>query len=409
RSPHQLSGGEKQRVVLGAILALRPRLLLLDEPFAHLDPEGSEDLRSLLKTLRGEGLAVVVIEHRLQEVAADVDRLVIFQKGRLAADGPPRQVLEQDLTDYGLNLPALVGLFRDWGLTGPPPLTPLEARQLLASGPLQRFSPANWTNPREEGSPPSSRNLDGVPVVEIQDLWFGFPDQPVLKGVEFSLRPGECAAILGRNGSGKTTLIKHLDALLKPSRGTVLVLGRDTRVTETHELARRVGFAWQNPNDQLFKTSVREEVLVGPRILKVYDPPWCERLFERFKLGPLLDRSPFRISEGEKKRVSFATALAAQPELVILDEPTAGQDEPFRRELSGLIRELREEGKTVLLVTHDLEFAAEQAPRWLVLSGGTIIADGSPEAVMADRQAMAAAGLRPTQRFELSQMLGNLA
>ncbi|RPH83898.1 MAG: ATP-binding cassette domain-containing protein, partial [Desulfobacteraceae bacterium] len=345
RSPHQLSGGEKQRVVLGAILALRPRLLLLDEPFAHLDPEGSEDLRSLLKTLRGEGLAVVVIEHRLQEVAADVDRLVVFQKGRLAADGPPRQVLEQDLTDYGLNLPALVGLFRDWGLTGPPPLTPLEAGRLLASGPLQRFSSANWTTPREKGPPPSSRNFDGVPVVEIQDLWCGFPDQPVLKGVEFSLRPGECAAILGRNGSGKTTLVKHLDALLKPSRGTVLVLGRDTRVTETHELARRVGFAWQNPNDQLFKTSVREEVLVGPRILKVYDPPWCERLFERFKLGPLLDRSPFRISEGEKKRVSFATALAARPDVVILDEPTAGQDEPFRRELSRLIRELREEGQ----------------------------------------------------------------
>jgi energy-coupling factor transport system ATP-binding protein len=406
RSPHQLSGGEKQRVVLGAILALRPRLLLLDEPFAHLDPEGSEDLRSLLKTLHGEGLAVVVIEHRLQEVAAEVDRLVVFQKGRLAADGPPRQVLEQDLTNYGLNLPAIVGLFRAWGLDGPLPLTPSEAIQLLASAPSRQFSPTETNNPRE-GAPPSSQNPEAVPVVEIQDLWFGFPDQPVLNGVQFSLRPGECAAILGRNGSGKTTLIKHLNGLLKPDRGRIRVFGRDTRKTNTHELARRVGFAWQNPNDQLFKTSVREEVLVGPRILKVYDPTWCERLFERFKLGPLLDRSPFRMSEGEKKRVSFATALAARPEVVILDEPTAGQDEPFRRELSRLIRELREEGRTVLLVTHDLEFAANQAPRWLVLSDGRIIADGSPEAIMADRPAMAAAGLRPTQRFELFQGLNS--
>jgi energy-coupling factor transport system ATP-binding protein len=178
-------------------------------------------------------------------------------------------------------------------------------------------------------------------------------------------------------------------------------------VTNTHELARRVGFAWQNPNDQLFQTSVREEVLIGPRILKAYDPPWCERLFERFGLGPLLERSPFRLSEGEKKRVAFATALAARPELVILDEPTAGQDEPFRRELGRLIRELREEGKTVLLVTHDLEFAAEQASRWLILANGRIIADGSPEAIMADRQAMTAAGLRPTQRFELFQGLNS--
>ena len=406
RSPHQLSGGEKQRVVLGAILALRPRLLLLDEPFAHLDPEGSEGLRSLLKTLRGKGPAVVVVEHRLQDVVADVDRLVLFHQGRLTADGPPRQVLEQELTGYGLNLPALVGLFRAWGLDGPPPLTPLEAIQLLASGPPRRFSQTKRTKLREAGSPPSARNSNDIPVVEIQDLWFSFPGQPVLKGVDFSLWPGECAAILGRNGSGKTTLIKHLNGLLKPSRGRIMVLGRDTRVTKTHELARRVGFAWQNPNDQLFQTSVREEVLIGPRILKAYDPPWCERLFERFGLGPLLDRSPFRMSEGEKKRVSFATALAVQPELVILDEPTAGQDEPFRRELGGLIRELRKEGKTVLLVTHDLEFAEEQAPRWLVLAGGRIIADGSPEAIMADRQAMAAAGLRPTQRFELFQMLG---
>jgi energy-coupling factor transport system ATP-binding protein len=404
RSPHHLSGGEKQRVLLGAILALRPRLLLLDEPFAHLDPEGSEGLRALLKTLRGEGPAVVVVEHRLQEVAADVDRLILFHQGRLAADGPPRQVMEQELTGYGLNLPPLVGLFRAWGLDGPPPLTPLEAIQLLASGPPRRFSPTEPNNPWE-GAPPFSCNPKAVPVAEIQDLRFGYPDQEILKGVEFHLRAGECAAILGRNGAGKTTLIKHLNGLLKPSGGRVLVLGRDTRVTKTHELARGVGFAWQNPNDQLFQTSVREEVLIGPRILKAYDPPWCERLFERFGLGPLLERTPFRLSEGEKKRVAFATALAARPEIVILDEPTAGQDEPFRRELSGLIRELRAESKTVLLVTHDLEFAAEQAPRWLILAEGRILADGTPEGIMSDGAVMAAAGLRPTQRFEFFQRL----
>ncbi len=278
RSPHQLSGGEKQRVILGAILALRPRLLLLDEPFAHLDPEGSEGLRLLLKTLRGEGPAVLVVEHRLQEVVADVDRLVLFHQGRLTADGPPRQVLEQELTGYGLNLPPLVGLFRAWGLDGPPPLTPREAIQLLASGPPRRFSPTEINNSRE-GVPPFSQNREAVPVVEIQDLRFGYPDQEILEGVEFHLRPGECVAILGRNGAGKTTLIKHLNGLLQPSRGTVLVLGRDTRVTKTHELARGVGFAWQNPNDQLFQTSVREEVLIGPRILKGLRSPLVRTAF----------------------------------------------------------------------------------------------------------------------------------
>jgi energy-coupling factor transport system ATP-binding protein len=404
RSPHDLSGGEKQRVVLGAMLALRPRLLLLDEPFAHLDPEGSERLRALLKTLSGEGLAVVVVEHRLHEVVADVDRLVLFHRGRLAADAPPRRVLEQDLTDYGLNLPAPVLLFRDSGLDGPPPLTPLEAIRLFASGLPQGISSTKINVPWEKEFHLQGHH-DGVPVVAIEDLWFGYPGQPILKGVTFHLLPGECVAILGRNGAGKTTLIKHLNGLLKPSRGKVMVSGRDTRRTKTHELARLVGFAWQNPNDQLFQTSVREEVRIGPRMLKAYDPLWCERIFERFGLGPLLERSPFRLSEGEKKRVAFATALAARPEVVVLDEPTAGQDEAFRRELGAMIRELRQEGKTVLLATHDLEFAAANAPRWLVLADGRILADGSPEAVMTDREAMAAAGLRPTQRFELVQLL----
>jgi energy-coupling factor transport system ATP-binding protein len=172
-------------------------------------------------------------------------------------------------------------------------------------------------------------------------------------------------------------------------------------------MARHIGFAWQNANDQLFQPTVRDEVLTGPRALRTYDPIWCNALFERFELGPLLNRSPFRLSEGQKKRVSFAAALAVQPELVVLDEPTAGQDEPFRRELGTLIRELRAEGRTVVLVTHDLDFAAEHGSRWIALAHGQIVAEGPPEALMADAGAMARAGLRPTQRFQLIQALRN--
>jgi len=174
------------------------------------------------------------------------------------------------------------------------------------------------------------------------------------------------------------------------------------------ELARHIGFAWQNPNDQLFQPNVREEVLAGPRALHAYDETWCKGLFERFGLGSLLERSPFRLSEGQKKRVAFAAALAARPELVVLDEPTAGQDEPFRRELGRLTTELRAEGRTVVLVTHDLEFAAEHADRWLVLGNGRIVADGPPEIVMAEASAMAEAGLRPTQCFQFVQALKRL-
>jgi energy-coupling factor transporter ATP-binding protein EcfA2 len=399
RPPHALSGGEKQRVALGAILALRPRLLLLDEPFTHLDPEGAEGLREILRAVRDQGIALIVVEHRLHEVVADVDRLVVLYQGQVAADGPPHQVLAQDVSDYGLNLPPLVRLFRTQGWAG----TPLSVDEALNSisdfgfrisdlGFAIRNLQSAICNPQSE-------------ILEVDGVWFSYDGRTALRGVSLTLGRGECVALVGRNGAGKTTLVKHLNGLLKPRRGLVQVLGRDTRSTPVAELARHVGFAWQNPNDQLFQVTVRDEVLAGPRVLRACDPTWCDVLFERFGLDSLLDRSPFRLSEGQKKRVAFAAALAVRPDLVVLDEPTAGQDEPFRRELGALIAELRAEDRTVVLVTHDLEFAAEHADRWLALADGQIVADGSPDAVMADPAAMAAAGLRPTQRFQLAQAL----
>jgi energy-coupling factor transport system ATP-binding protein len=402
RSPHTLSGGEKQRVALAAILALRPRILLLDEPFTHLDPEGAEQLRATLRLIRAEGIALIIVEHRLHEIITDVDRLIILHQGKRMMDGSPHHVLSGDISTYGLNLPPLVRLFRSLGWRK----TPFSIQEALREIDANDFSPQVLLNFREENSiaigfPTSSL----APVVEAEDLWFHYKDDPILRGVHLRLNQGECVALIGRNGAGKTTLAKHLNGLLKPDRGWLKVLGQDTRKTSVSKLARHVGFAWQNPNDQLFRTTVREEILTGPRVLQTYDPGWCNRLFERLGLGPLLDRSPFSLSEGQKKRVSFAAALAPQPGLIIFDEPTAGQDDPFRRELAELIHQLQRERRTVVLVTHDLEFAAQHAGRWLILAEGQIIADGSPDAVMANHTAMAKAGLRPTQRFQLIQAL----
>jgi energy-coupling factor transport system ATP-binding protein len=375
---------------------------LLDEPFTHLDPEGAEQLRTTLRLIRSEGIALIIVEHRLHEIITDVDRLIVLHRGERKIDGSPHAVLSGDISPYGLNLPPLVRLFRalGWGKT---PFTIEEAFREIDANPL---SSQVLLNLREEnsivvGSPPLALG----PVVEAEDLWFYYKDYAILRGVHLRLDYGECVALIGRNGAGKTTLAKHLNGLLKPGRGSLKVLGQDTRRISVSKLARHVGFAWQNPNDQLFRTTVREEVLTGPRVLQAYDPAWCNRLFERLGLGPLLDRSPFSLSEGQKKRVSFAAALAPQPGLIIFDEPTAGQDDPFRRELAELIHELQREGRTVVLITHDLEFAAQHASRWLILAEGQIIADGSPDAVMANHTAMAKAGLRPTQRFQLIQAL----
>ena len=407
RPPYTLSGGEKQRVVLGAILALRPRLLLFDEPFTHLDPEGAEFLRNILRTIQAEEIAVIVVEHRLHEVIADLNRLVVLHGGQVAADGPPRQVLSHDVSKDGLSLPPLVRLFQASGWEGIP-LNVEEAIRWLRNQNLTKTM-----NIRNPPSPPFSKGGMGRfenknPVIEMDDVWFKYDDSPTLRGISLTLMQGECVAFVGRNGAGKTTLVKHLNGLLKPDQGTVKILGHNTLKTPMAELARQVGFAWQNPNDQLFQANVLDEILTGPRALGAHDSAWCNKLFERFELGPLLERSPFQLSEGQKKRVSFAAALAVQPGLVVLDEPTAGQDEPFRRELGRLIIELRAEGRTVVLVTHDLEFAAEHASRWIALADGQVVADGSPEGVMADEAAMKRAGLRPTQRFQLIQALENM-
>jgi energy-coupling factor transport system ATP-binding protein len=402
RLPHTLSGGEKQRVALAAILALRPRILLLDEPFTHLDPEGAEQLRTTLRLIRSEGIGLIIVEHRLHEIITDVGRLIILHQGERKIDGSPHHVLSGDISTYGLNLPPLVRLFRalGWGKT------PFSVQEAFLEIDANHLSPQVLLNFREENSIVAGLSPTAIgPVVEAEDLWLQYKNCSILRGVDLRLDHGECVALIGRNGAGKTTLAKLLNGLLKPDRGSLKILGQDTRKTPVSKLARHVGFAWQNPNDQLFRTTVRDEVLTGPRVLQAYDPVWCNRLFERMGLGPFLDRSPFSLSEGQKKRVSFAAALAPQPGLIIFDEPTAGQDDPFRRELAELIHELQRDGRTVVLVTHDLEFAAQHASRWLILAEGQIIADGSPDAVMTNHTAMAKAGLRPTQRFQLVQAL----
>ncbi len=405
RPPHLLSGGEKQRVVLGAILALRPRLLLLDEPFTHLDPEGTENLRRILRMMKSEGIAILIVEHRLHEIIGDVDRVIVFNQGKIAVEGPPHQVLAGEISDYGLNLPPLIRLFRDSGSIK----TPLSVDEAI--GAINELKDQNLLPPslihflKQGKSPHHPFPKPSVPIVEAEGIGFNYEGHSVLRNVHFKLLRGECVALVGRNGAGKTTLIKHLNGLNKPHRGFLKILGQDTRRRPVSELSRHVGFVWQNPNDQLFRHNVREEVLTGPKALRSYDPSWCDELFNRFGLVPLLDRSPFTLSEGQKKRVSFAAALAVKPELVVLDEPTAGQDESFRWELAKFINELRREERTIVLVTHDLEFAAEHANRWLALAEGQIVAEGSPEALMSDSTVMGRAGLRPTQRFQLIQAL----
>ena len=241
----------------------------------------------------------------------------------------------------------------------------------------------------------------------------------MLRGLDLTVDRGETLAVVGANGSGKTTLIKHLNGLYRPQQGYVCILGQDTRKARVSDLARYVGMAFQNANDQFFKFTVSAEIEAGARALNRYEPDWMDVLIDLLDLAPLLDRSPYRLSEGEKKRVAFCSALAARPEILVLDEPTTGQDWGFRRALGRLFGallwgELRDReskfgcGQTVVLVTHDLEFAEGCAGRWMLLNQGTVVASGTPAAVMADTPVLHRAGLEATQAFRLRRALDAL-
>ncbi len=390
RAPHELSGGEKHLVTLAAILALEPAVIVLDEPYANLDARHVRRIRAILKAVHAAGTGIVICEYRLAPTLPDINYMAVLQAGRVAAEGKPQGVLLNDLAGWGLETPLPVTIGRQHGLA-PLPLS-------LDVIPAETLHAAVI-----EGSRPTARGpkRTASPVLEVEGLTARRGDRILLENITFQAGAGECLAIVGANGAGKTTLLRHIMGLERPAAGSIRIQGRSTRKKSAAQIAAQVGLAFQNPDNQFFRLSVREEIETGPRALKAYDAAWIQTLAARFRLTPFLHRAPYRLSGGEKKRVAFASALAARPAVLALDEPTAGQDFYFRQALARLLDDIRGEGMLVILVTHDLAFAETCADRWLLMNAGRILADAAPQRVMADQAAMDRAGLAPTDRFIL--------
>lgn len=360
RNPHTLSDGEKQLVVITAAIALLPKLIVLDEPYANLDPSNVQRVRLALTEIRRQGVCIVIAEHRLHYTLPDVDRVAVIHDGRIVIDTPPGLLLPGYVKEYGLEFP----------LYGP-----------------------GEENIEIPGPPPGAET-----VLSVENISFSKNGAPLLKDISFTLRKGECIAVLGANGAGKTTLLKHINGLFRPDKGKITLMGFDTSQKKIPELARYAGIAFQNPDSQFFMLNVRDEISAGADALNCYDEEWLNRLVDLFGLKKLLKRAPYRLSGGEKKRVAFASALAAKPAVLALDEPTAGQDARFRSALSGFLSELTAEGIAVLLVTHDLLFARQNAHRFLLMANGKIISEGTPGMVISDKTAMQLAGLLPADK-----------
>jgi len=385
RTVHQLSGGEKQKVAIASVLALHPQILVLDEPTSELDPRSAEEVLSILKRLNDElGLTIVLIEHRLDRVIQYADKLVVVDQGKIIANGAVRDVLDNDyakIIEVGVGLPSVVRLVHELKQKGfvinGIPLTVKEARAMF--GEVFRKSFIKKTGPDEKDS--------GKAIVETKKLWHAYPEGPVaLRDINLRVNEGEFIAIIGRNASGKTTLVKHFNGLLEPSKGTVTIDGIDTRMASVADLAQRVGFVFQNPNDHLFADTVEEEIafaLKNRGTSREIVSAKVDEMLKRFCLKEHRKEYPRSLSGGERQRVAMASVMVTEPKILVMDEPTRGMDYKLKGELMVYLREYAGRGNTVALVTHDIETVAEYADRVILLSEGQIVVDGSRHEVLS--------------------------
>lgn len=412
RDPQSLSGGQLQRVAVASVLALDPEVLVLDEPTSQLDPDGTRELFDAVSRMHEAGYTVVLVSHDLQRLAPRADRLLVLEEGRLRADGAPREVLADAALDGTVATPPTVRLGRGLRADGvvpadePLPLTvQAAAEELRAHATIDGADLPDGgsdSTPAAAGSPSTAGDprvrLDGV-----EHVYEGGVE--ALTDVDLTLDAG-CVALLGHNGSGKTTLAKHLNGLLEPTAGRVSVAGADTREQSVADLATHVGLAFQNPDEQLFRPTVRAEVAFGPENLGRDADRAVEAAVEALDLGEVIDESTYELGRAVRKRVAVASVVAMGTDVVVLDEPTGGQDPAGRAVIGRLVDDLVAEGRLVVPITHDVEFAREHADRIVALADGRVVADGPPAAVFGNAEVLDRAGLDPPVAVAVAAELG---
>ncbi len=407
-----LSGGQKQRLALAATLALEPNVLVLDEPTANLDPQATAAFFDLLRRVKAERrLSIVLIEHRLDAVLPLVDTIVAMNRsGGVLASGATRDVLRQHsaaLQAEGVWLPVACTLMQALRQQDAPtcacPVTLDEAEAVLRG----QVSAAHWPPPAPTVG--TIRAPGAGAAVELEDVSFSYPGgPPALQGINLTIGRGRFFALVGANGSGKTTLAKHLVGLLRPTRGRVVVLGQDAARRSPAELARHVGYVFQNPEHQFVTDRVRDELAYSLR------GRWSEddiaarvlQLLTTFGLQGYEDENPFNLSQGQKRRLSVATMVALDQPALILDEPSFGQDQQSTAALMATLRELHARGVTIVFISHDMQLVAEYADEVAVLSEGRIVFQGAPRDLFTRDDVLQQAGLLRPPLVELARRLG---
>lgn len=365
RRPTALSGGEQQRVAIAAVLAMQPRVLILDEPTASLDLEGTRLVLETLRRLNRQlGMTIILIEHRLATAIPYAQRLLLMDQGRIVADGAPQTVLrDRKLRDR-------LGLRRTAGAQ-----EPMAWRHLLQ---------AQATNGQEQSL--QAPAPAAAPLLRLRNITAGYRDKTILRGLDLTLYPGEFAAIVGHNGSGKSTLARVIAGLLRPAAGDMQFQVPGGAPSKRPRPGRDVALLFQNPLDQLFTDTVEDEIAYGPLNFAAFERDAHQTLLQQAGLDLLRDRSPMRLSVGQQQRCVLAACLALQPPLLILDEPTLGQDWAHLQQLMDFVQKMNERGTTILLISHDYKLVYRYARRVLLLENGRIGMDGSPQPQQAAAQ-----------------------
>jgi len=379
RDTFSLSGGEKQKIALAGVLAMRPGVLLLDEPLASLDPASAEEALEMVRGLADEGMTVLLVEHRVEDVLKIHPEEVLFMSG-----GEIRYKGSAEALDYSID-------YREVKL--PAPI-------------IMRCAKAEKR--QEYFTPPAMKRNGKKPLVNFKNVHFFYEEhQPVIRDISLEIFPGDIIAVLGPNGAGKTTLVKHAIGLLKPKEGQVLVEGRDTGAISVAEVAQTLGYVFQSPSHMLFAPSVREELEFGPKNLghKLDEiRKEVKEAIEIVNLSGMEESPPLALSFGQQKRVSIAAVLAMRSKILVMDEPSAGQD--YRNYIEFMDAILRLPNfSAVLFITHDIDLAVMYANRVLVINNGRLVRDGKPQEVLDDFTFLRDNRLVPTTLLEANLTL----
>lgn len=408
RKPQELSGGQKQSVAIGGVYAMLPEIIIFDEPTSMLDPWGKQNVFSIIKDInKVYGITIVLVEHEMNHIAKYADRVCVMDRGKIVLCGTTEEVFSQPqrFAELGMNVPQSIELGSLLKKDGVISSVPLSADALIAE--FQALPAPAKAAPSEQKAPSALDERE--PVIEAKNLVFSYlGDGRQLDDVSISFRKGDFAAVIGQNGAGKTTLMRSIIGLLKPQSGEIRVCGIDIKQKTVAELSATVGYVFQNPDEQIFTDSVLDELNFGPDNLgkpREESAPLVGEVLAEVGLEHYKNTWPKYLSKGERQRLSMGAIITMDPEIIIVDEPTTGQDWRETLWIMDLLKKMNERGKTILIITHNMEIVNRYCNRVVVMRGGKVLLDGAPREVFTQTETLKTAYVEPTDVMKVAQAL----